>query len=94
MQITVQVGERRFVATSETLTQKSGFFSSLLSGRWNNMEADGSYFIDGDVALFEHILRYLRRGVLPLFYDNAKGHDLCLVPCAFGRGKGLPNSPA
>jgi hypothetical protein len=58
------------------------------------MEADGSYFIDGDVALFEPILRYLRRGVLPLFYDNAKGHDLYLVPYAFGRGKGLPNLPA
>ncbi|KAF2174541.1 hypothetical protein K469DRAFT_707331 [Zopfia rhizophila CBS 207.26] len=28
--------------------------------------------------LFEHILRYLRRGVLPVFYDGAKGHDYAL----------------
>ncbi len=36
---------------------------------------DGAYFIDGDGDLFEHLLRYLRRGVLPIFYDNVKGHD-------------------
>ena len=28
-----------------------------------------------DPELFEHILRYLRRGVLPVFYDSVKGHD-------------------
>lgn len=74
-QITLQIGERRFITTLETLTRESGFFSALLSGRWNNAQADGSYFIDADPELFEHILRYLRRGVLPIFYDKAKGHD-------------------
>ncbi len=77
-QITLQVGERRFVTRHDTLTQESGFFSSLLSGRWENAEADGPYFIDADGDLFVHILRYLRRGVLPLFYDNSKGHDHAL----------------
>src|SRR3954471_305451 len=77
-QITLQVGERRFVTTRETLTAESRFFASLLSGRWGNALADGSYFIDADPSLFEHILRYLRRRVLPLFYDKAKGHDYAL----------------
>jgi BTB/POZ domain-containing protein KCTD9 len=76
--VTLQVGDRRFTTTKETLTDQCGFFSSLLSGRWNDVQPDGSYFIDADGDLFEHILRYLRRGVLPVFYDNSKGHDHAL----------------
>lgn len=76
--ITLQVGERRFITTAETMTQESAFFAALLSGRWDDAEADGSYFIDADPDLFEHILRYLRRGVLPIFYDNANGHNHAL----------------
>lgn len=60
--ITLQVGERRFITTAETMTQESAFFAALFSGRRDNAEADGSYFIDADPDLFEHILRYLRRG--------------------------------
>ncbi len=77
-QITLQVGERHFVTTRETLVAESRFFASLLSGRWDNAQEDGSYFIDADANLFEHILRYLRRGVLPIFYDKMKGHDYAL----------------
>jgi hypothetical protein len=77
-QITLQVGERRFATTRETLIGESGFFTSLLSGRWNSIQEDGSYFIDADGGLFEHVLRYLRRGVLPIFYDKMKGHDYSL----------------
>jgi len=77
-QINLQVGERRFVTVAETLTQESRFFAALLSGRWDNAQADGSYFIDADPELFEHILRYLRRSVLPIFYDRVKGHNYSL----------------
>ncbi|EAQ83140.1 hypothetical protein CHGG_10958 [Chaetomium globosum CBS 148.51] len=73
--IHLQVGERRFTTTRSTLTEESDFFAALLSGRWDNALADGSHFIDADPALFEHILAYLRRGVFPLFFDAAKGHD-------------------
>ncbi|KIM93315.1 hypothetical protein OIDMADRAFT_137999, partial [Oidiodendron maius Zn] len=31
--------------------------------------------VDADPELFVYILRYIRRGVLPCFYDNEKGHD-------------------
>ena len=81
--ITLQIGERRFITTSETLSQGSHFFAALLSGRWDNSQADGSYFIDADPELFVHILRYLRRGVLPIFYDNTKGHDYALYLALF-----------
>jgi hypothetical protein len=74
--IHLQVGERRFTTTRATLTEESDFFAALLSGRWDNTLPDGSYFIDADPTLFEHILAYLRRGVFPLFFDAAKGgHD-------------------
>lgn len=77
-QITLQVGERPFVTTRETLVGESDFFASLLSGGLDNAQEDGSYFIDADGKLFQHILRYLRRGVFPIFYDRVKGHDYAL----------------
>ncbi|KAL3421725.1 hypothetical protein PVAG01_05881 [Phlyctema vagabunda] len=75
MKITLQVGERTFHTTRDTLVEKSDFFAALLSGRWDNRQRDGSYFIDADAHLFEHILQYLRRGVFPIFFDDARGHD-------------------
>jgi len=76
--VTLEVGERRFITTFMTLTEESGFFSALLSGRWDNAQADRSYFIDADPKLFEHILRYLRRRVFPIFYDKSTGHDYAM----------------
>jgi BTB/POZ domain-containing protein KCTD9 len=77
--VRLQVGERIFTTTRDTLVSESTFFASLLSGRWaSNRLGDGSYFIDADPNLFEHILRYLRRGVFPLCFDLARGHDHAL----------------
>ncbi|KAL2358650.1 BTB/POZ protein, partial [Cryomyces antarcticus] len=76
--VTVQVGERRFYTHRDTLTTESPFFSALLSERWNSAEPDGSYFVDADPGLFEHILRYLRRSVYPIFYSTSNGHDHAL----------------
>jgi BTB/POZ domain-containing protein KCTD9 len=73
--IILHVGERRFVTTAKTLTTQSGFFSALLSGRWDNVQIDGSYFVDVDGDVFEYILRYLRSDVLPIFYEKSKGPD-------------------
>ncbi|KAI9652702.1 MAG: hypothetical protein M1829_001485 [Trizodia sp. TS-e1964] len=84
--ITLQVGERRFLTTKETLTKESVFFAALL-GRSENKRADGSYFIDADPNLFEHILSYLRLGLLPLAYDSAKGHDLALYRALTAQAK-------
>lgn len=77
-EITLQVGGRPFITTATTLTHESGYFSSLLSGRWSFPQADRLYFIDADADLFVHILRYLRRGVLPVFYNESRGHDHAL----------------
>ncbi len=74
--ITLQVGERCFTTLASTLSDGSSFFASLLSTRWvDSQSKDGSYFIDADPDLFAHILRYLRRGVLPIVYEKARGFD-------------------
>ena len=73
--VNLQVGERRFTTMRDTLTSESTFFASLLSYHWENILPDGSYFVDADPTLFEHVLGYLRRGIPPLFFDRARGHD-------------------
>ena len=73
--LSLQVGERKFTTTKATLS-KSGFFSALLAGPWEgDLLMDGSYFIDADPDIFDFVLKYLRHGILPLFYDKVKGHD-------------------
>ncbi len=68
--VTLQIGERRFTTLRDTLVGESNYFAARLSGRWNDAEADGSYFIDSNPALFEHVLGYLRNGTFPLFFDS------------------------
>ena len=69
------MGERAFTTTPDTLS-KSGFLTAMLSGSWEGDLLDnGSYFIDADPDIFEYVLRYLRHGLFPLFYDKSKGHD-------------------
>ncbi|KAI1822638.1 hypothetical protein F4861DRAFT_381294 [Xylaria intraflava] len=69
--VTLQVGERKFVTTRATLIGESGYFSALLSDRWTNQNPDGTYFVDSDPEYFVDVLRYLRTGNFPLFYNGA-----------------------
>ena len=74
--IDLQVGERRLTTLASTLSGGSSFFASLLSDRWRESRSDdGSFFVDADPDLFAHILRYLRRGVPPIFYNKCQGFD-------------------
>ncbi|KAI0972751.1 hypothetical protein F4678DRAFT_429247 [Xylaria arbuscula] len=66
--IKLQVGERHFITSKDTLIGESAYFQALLSGRWKDPGDDG-YFIDSDPELFTEILRYLRSGNFPLFFD-------------------------
>ncbi|KAL8793928.1 MAG: hypothetical protein Q9195_003441 [Heterodermia aff. obscurata] len=73
--LSLQVGERKFITTKDTLS-KSGFFAALLAGPWEgDLLMDGSYFIDADPDIFDFVLKYLRHGTFPLFYDKVRGHD-------------------
>ncbi|EGD92454.1 hypothetical protein TESG_00030 [Trichophyton tonsurans CBS 112818] len=74
--VMLRVGERTFHTTAETLAERSDYFKAYFSGKWTiPATEDGSIFIDADSEAFEHVLRYLRRGVFPLAFDAAKGHD-------------------
>ena len=75
--VKLQVGEKRFITTKQSL--EGSDFLSALPVRWkDNKQDDGSYFIDADPDIFIHILRYLRHEVLPVFYDDQKGHNFPL----------------
>ena len=73
--ITLQIGDRRFITTESTLKDGSPYFAAFFSGRWTHTKLDGAYFIDEDGDTFEHILRYLRHKVRPLFWDRTNGFD-------------------
>ncbi|GAB0136484.1 hypothetical protein EsDP_00004784 [Epichloe bromicola] len=92
VRVKLLVGERLFTTTEQTLVAESAYFTSLLSGRWASTLEDGSYFIDSDPSLFEHILRYLRHSICPIFYDQLRGHDfgLYLALQAEARYFGIP----
>ncbi|MCJ1451023.1 hypothetical protein MMC28_001357 [Mycoblastus sanguinarius] len=94
--VTLQVGGQRFVTRAKTLVEGSGYFCSLLSGRWdstNSKQEDGSYFVDADPDVFQHVLRYLRHSLLPLFYDGVKGHDYPLYLAVLEQARYFQISP-
>ncbi|KAF2129318.1 hypothetical protein P153DRAFT_316163 [Dothidotthia symphoricarpi CBS 119687] len=74
--VTLDVGGRKFKASRNTLFE-SGLFRRLLSDSYAWVpESDGSYYIDADPELFEHLLHFMRRpSVFPLFYDKVAGFD-------------------
>ncbi len=73
--IILQVGSQRF-HTSEATLSGSSMLASMISQRWSShRQPDGSYFIDADPEIFNHILRFLRHGIYPLCYSLEKGHD-------------------
>ena len=75
--ITLNVGGYKFQTTVDTLRDQSGYLRSLLSDKdsWQP-EDDGSYFLDADPDLFEHLLRFMRRpNVFPVLYTANDGFN-------------------
>lgn len=73
--IILQCGERRFHVRQDTLIGESEYFRRQFKESWSRQSPDGSYFFDIDGDTFEHVLRYLRSGIYPVFYDKNKGHN-------------------
>lgn len=69
--VQIQVGERLYTTTRGTLTSESVYFRHLFA---DPETLDKKLFLDADPGMFEHVLRYLRHGTMPMFYDRAKGH--------------------
>ncbi|KAH7410495.1 hypothetical protein DE146DRAFT_776188 [Phaeosphaeria sp. MPI-PUGE-AT-0046c] len=87
MHVTIKTSQRNFITDPDGWLGQSVYFDKLFSGRWGDKQEDGSYFIETDANLFEHILRYLRTGVLPVFYDRLAGHDFPLYQALLGESK-------
>lgn len=78
MYVTIKTSQQTFITDPDGWLGKSPYFRNLFSGDWGDKQEDGSFFIETDAHIFEHILRYLRTGVLPVFYDRLTGHDFPL----------------
>lgn len=72
-EIILQLDGTIFRTTKGTLVEESPFFASRISDRWHS--ADDKLRLDLDPVIFTHILRYLRHGALPLFYNQIGGFD-------------------
>lgn len=71
--VILQVDDKIFRTNKETLVEESAFFASRLSGPSHSV--DRKLTLDMDPVIFTHVLRYLRHGVLPFFYDQIRGFD-------------------
>jgi hypothetical protein len=87
MYTTIKILQRTFVTDPERWLGQSMYFKNLFSGKWGDKQEDGSYFIETDAHIFEYILRYLRTGVLPVFYDRVGGHDYALYQALLEEAK-------
>ncbi|WYZ35015.1 hypothetical protein EsH8_I_001291 [Colletotrichum jinshuiense] len=73
-QVKLEVGGRRF-NTSIDILERSPYFKHLFSIPFRDWYRDGILHIDNDGDLFAHILRHLRTGLYPLFWDSRNGFD-------------------
>lgn len=73
----LDIGGRKFKTNRDTLIAESGLFRIQLSDRFPwDPQSDGSYFLDADPDVFEHVLRFMQRpSVFPLFYNATQGFD-------------------
>ncbi|KAG9250636.1 uncharacterized protein F5Z01DRAFT_609729, partial [Emericellopsis atlantica] len=85
--VTINTSQRTFVTDFEGWQGRSLYFDRLFSGKWDDKKEDGSYFIETDANIFEHVLRYLRTGVLPVFYDSTAGHNFPLYQALLEESK-------
>jgi hypothetical protein len=90
MHVIIKTSQRDFVTDPDGWLGESLYFNNLFSEKWGDKQEDSSYFIETDANLFEHILRYLRIGVLPVFYDRLAGHDFALYQALLGNQNILP----
>lgn len=74
--MSLDIGGRIFKVSKMT-PMESGLFRIQLSERFTwTPHSDGTYFVDADPDLFEHLLRFMRRPeTFPVFYTAANGLD-------------------
>lgn len=86
-EIVLQVDDKIFRTTKGTLMEESAYFSSRLANR--RVAVDRKLTLDMDPTVFTHVLRYLRHGVLPCFYDKTHGFDYNLYSLVLAQAEYL-----
>ncbi|EXF75495.1 hypothetical protein CFIO01_04955 [Colletotrichum fioriniae PJ7] len=76
-QIKLEIGGRRFVSSMDVL-ERSPWFKYIFSINFRDWYRDGVFHFDNDGDLFAHILRFLRTGMYPLFWDARNGFDYAM----------------
>jgi len=78
--LTLDVSGRKFRTTKAVLST-SPYFESLFA-RWEDcadLQPDGSYYIDADPDVFEHLLNFMRRpSRFPLYWTKKDGFNYVL----------------
>jgi hypothetical protein len=78
--VILDVSGRKYRTQKATL-QESPYFQNLLA-RWNDCgdrQEDGSYFVDADADVFQHVLQFMRRpSKYPLFWTKETSFDYAL----------------
>ncbi|KAF9879740.1 hypothetical protein CkaCkLH20_02551 [Colletotrichum karsti] len=72
--VVLEVGGRRFISSIDVL-ERSPYFKYFLAIPFMDWYRGGVIHIDNDGDLFAHILRYLRTGSYPFFWDARTGFD-------------------
>jgi hypothetical protein len=71
--VTLRVDERVYHTTAETLMGRSDYFKRLFLGSLGDKPSE--IHLDTDPRTFDHVLKYIRRGIFPLLFTAAHGHD-------------------
>jgi len=87
MLVTIKTLQRNFITDPEGWLGKSEYFRRQFSNEWGGMRENEPYVVETDASIFEHILRYLRTGVLPVFYNRETGHDFALYQALLEESK-------
>jgi hypothetical protein len=79
--VELNIGGRRFETSVQTLRRvPHTFFDAYFSGRYaQDVCADGSIFVDRDGEHFDHVLEYMRDGLLSLATQGASELDVGLL---------------
>ncbi|KAF6841474.1 hypothetical protein CPLU01_00605 [Colletotrichum plurivorum] len=72
--VVLEVGGRRYTSSIDVLS-RSPYFQHMFAIPFLEWYRDGVLHIDNDPDLFAHILRYLRTGSYPLFWNARTGFD-------------------
>lgn len=73
--VTLDVGGRLFRARKSVVAE-SDYLNAQISRWQNDIQKDGSFFLDADPDVFAHLLAFMRRPErFPLFWEKAKGFD-------------------